>query len=251
MAAGLVFYPKSHRYKLDGAWVPGVTTLIGKGLPKPAIPYWAAKSVAEWVADNPDLTEDLKRMGGRGPAVAFLKEIPWQKRDTAAIRGTDVHHLAEKLVHGQEVEVPEHLAGYVSGCVDFLNDWGMVPEVTEAACASRKWGHAGTLDFIGTLIDGRRVIGDWKTSTGVYAEAAIQLSAYRYSEFYLDPDGVEQPMPEVDAAIVVRLQDGAYAVHEMKADADTYKAFLHIQYVARVADQMKAWVSEPKERATA
>ena len=70
MTAGLVFYPKSHRYKLDGQWVPGVTTLIGKGLPKPALPYWSAKTVAEWVADNPDLTEDLKRMGGRGPAVA-------------------------------------------------------------------------------------------------------------------------------------------------------------------------------------
>ena len=54
MTAGLVFYPKSHRYKLDGAWVPGVTTLIGKGLPKPALPYWAARTVAEWVADNPD-----------------------------------------------------------------------------------------------------------------------------------------------------------------------------------------------------
>ena len=73
MTAGLVFYPKSHRYRLDGQWVPGVTGLIGKGLPKPALPYWAAKMVAEWVADNPDLTEDLKRMGGRGPAVAFLK----------------------------------------------------------------------------------------------------------------------------------------------------------------------------------
>lgn len=30
MTAGLVFYPKSHRYKLDGAWVPGVTRLISE-----------------------------------------------------------------------------------------------------------------------------------------------------------------------------------------------------------------------------
>ena len=89
----LVFYPKSHRYRLDGDWVPGVTTLIGKGLPKPALPYWAARTVAEWVVGNPDLTEEIKRLGGGRPAVAFLKELPWHKRDEAAIRGTDVHAL--------------------------------------------------------------------------------------------------------------------------------------------------------------
>lgn len=245
--SGLVFYPKSHRYRLDGQWVPGVTGLIGKGLPKPALPYWSARTVAEWVADNPDLTEDLKRMGGRGPAVAYLKELPWAKRDEAAIRGTDVHALAERLVHGEEVAVPEHLAGYVQACVDFLDTWGLEAELTERPCASRKWRHAGTLDFIGTLADGRRVIGDWKTSSGVYPEAAIQLSAYRYSDFYVDPEDNEQPMPEVDGAIVVHLQDGCYEVHEMKSDDETYKAFLHIQYVARVATDMKAWVSEAKE----
>ena len=27
---GLKFYPSSHRYKLDGEWVPGVTTIIGE-----------------------------------------------------------------------------------------------------------------------------------------------------------------------------------------------------------------------------
>ena len=73
----LTFYPKSHRYKLDGAWVPGVTTLLGKGLPKPAIPYWAAKTIAEFVADNED---DIRSMWakGRGPMVAYLMEVPWQ-----------------------------------------------------------------------------------------------------------------------------------------------------------------------------
>ena len=153
-AAGLVFYPKSHRYKLDGAWVPGVTTLIGKGLPKPALPYWAARTVAEWVADNPDLTEDLKRMGGRGPAVAFLKELPWQKRDEAAIRGTDVHALAERLAHGEEVDVPEHLAAHVQGYVDWLDRTGAEPLLTERPVASRQWRYAGTFDLIARL-DGK------------------------------------------------------------------------------------------------
>ena len=28
-AHGLKFFEASHRYKLDGAWVPGVTTILG------------------------------------------------------------------------------------------------------------------------------------------------------------------------------------------------------------------------------
>jgi hypothetical protein len=105
----LRFTAKTHRYFLDGSPIPGVTTLIGKGLPKPALVYWSAKTVAEWVADNPDGVEAF-RATGRGPMVAALKEIPWQKRDEAAIRGTDVHALAERVIRGEAVEVPEHLA---------------------------------------------------------------------------------------------------------------------------------------------
>ena len=148
MSTGLTFYPKSHRYKLDGSWVPGVTTLLGKGLPKPAIPYWAARTVAEWVADQPDLAEQIARMGGRGPAVAFLKEIPWQKRDDAAIRGTDVHALAERIVHGEEVEVPDHLAAHVTGYVEWLDAFQPVALLTERPVASRKWRFAGTFDAV-------------------------------------------------------------------------------------------------------
>jgi hypothetical protein len=61
-----------------------VTTLIGKGLPKPALMYWSAKTVAEWVADNaPRSPTSSPSSAAAEPAVAFLKELPWQKRDTA------------------------------------------------------------------------------------------------------------------------------------------------------------------------
>lgn len=243
---GLVFRPGNHSYRLDGQHVSGVTTIISNGLPKKALMYWSAKTVAEWVAGNPDLTEDMKRLGGFGPTVAFLKEIPWQKRDTAAVRGTDVHALAERLSRGEEVEVPEHLSGYVAACVDFLDDWGLEPILTERPCASRKWRHAGTFDFIGRVRDGRTLIGDWKTAaSGIWPETCLQLAAYRHSEFYVDTEGNEQPMPPTDGAIGVHLRDDGYSVYEMRADEDVYKAFLHVQYVARTADDMKnGWKSD-------
>ena len=144
----LKFYPKSHRYRLDGEWVQGVTTLLKQGLPKPALTHWAARTVAEFVAEHPDMVEEIKRLGGPGPAVAMLKAVPFQKRDDAAIRGTDVHALAERLVHGEEVDVPEHLAGYVSGYCDWLDATGFQPIVTEKPCANRKWAYAGKPDAI-------------------------------------------------------------------------------------------------------
>jgi len=248
---GLVFYEKSHRYKLDGAWVPGVTTIIGKGLPKPALMYWSAKTVAEFVADN---RADVERFYdlGRGPMVAALKEMPWQKRDTAAIRGTDVHDLAEKLAHGEEVDVPEHLAGYVNSCVEFLDDWGLQPLLTERPCASRKWGHAGKFDFIGTVRDGRTLLGDWKTTaSGIWPETCLQLAAYRNSEFYTDDDGTEHPMPATDG---VHLREDGYSVFEAKADEAVYKSFLHVAWVARMADDMKRkdqWLTEATTNDTA
>lgn len=150
MSAGLVFYPNSHRYRLDGAWTPGVTTLLGNGLSKKALMYWSARTVAEWVADNPDDVERLRTMG-RGPMVAALKETPWQARDEAAGKGTEVHALAEQLVHGREVEVPEHLADHVDGYVRWLDRKQPEPLHVERPCASRQWRYCGTFDLLARM----------------------------------------------------------------------------------------------------
>ena len=150
MSSRLTFYPKSHRYKLDGSWVPGVTTLIGDGLPKKALMYWSARTVAEWVADNPDGLEQLRSMG-RGPMVQALKETPWQKRDEAADRGTVVHAIAEQVTRGEAVEVDDLHAGYVEAAVAFLDDFHVTPKVIERPHfhADHRW--AGTPDLIGEI----------------------------------------------------------------------------------------------------
>lgn len=241
--SGLVFYPKSHRYRLDGAWVPGVTTLIGKGLPKPAMPYWAARSVAEYVADNPDGVEQLRHMG-RGPMVHALKEIPWQKRDDAAARGTDVHHIGEKLVHGETVDVPEYIAGHVQGYVDWLDREQPEPILTERPVGSRKWQYAGTFDLI-ARINGDVWLLDLKTSRAVYGNNAIQLCAYRNAEFYVDADGDEQPMPHIDRLGVLHVQDGETTLHPVVDPDAAWKDFLHVAWVGRASDRIKDYIGEP------
>jgi hypothetical protein len=239
----LVFYPNSHRYKLDGQWVPGVTTLIGKGLPKPALVYWSAKMVAEFVTHNPDAVEQLRTMGD-GPMIAALKAVPWEKRDTAAIRGTEVHDLAEKIAHGGLVEVPEHLTEIVSSYVTFLDLWQ--PEViwTERPVASREWRFAGKPDIV-CRINGQVWLLDWKTSRDVYGDNATQVAAYGHAEFYVDEEGNEHPMPEIERYGIVHITPGETQLYEVNDHAAAWLDFQHILWVANAADRIKGYLGEP------
>ena len=83
----LTFDEARHRYSLDGKPVTGVTTIIGKGLPKPGLPYWSAKVVAEAAADEAVTLATTIGTQGRDAVVNRLKRTPWQARDRAAVRG--------------------------------------------------------------------------------------------------------------------------------------------------------------------
>ena len=250
---GLVFYEKSHRYKLDGEWVPGVTTLIGDGLPKKQLMYWSARTVAEFVADRPDDVERLRQMG-RAPMVAALKETPWQRRDEAGVKGTDIHRIAERLVGGEKVEYPDHLAGYVDACVDFLDTWRIEPVLVEESVASRRWWYAGTLDLVADHANGPRAIWDYKSGSGIWPEAAFQLNAYARAEFY-GLGGDEKPMADlgIEAAYGVHLRSDGYDVYPLHFAESAFSEFLHIAYVAKTTKRMKSYVGEacqPAEEAS-
>jgi len=255
----LKFSEKAHRYTLDGKPVTGVTTLLGKGLPKPALPNWAAKTVAEYVADNEATVETLRGMG-RDSMVNALKGTPWKKRDDAAVRGTEIHALAEEIVHGRAVDVPEHLLPYVEGYVEFLETWGVEPLLTEVSVANRKWHYAGRPDFIGTLggtFEGATTLLDWKTSKGVYGETALQTSAYARAEFWVpddDPDD-ERELPTVERIGVVHITPEGTQVYDLGDIDAAFRLFTHVQYVAKQADTLRdltrtpATAPTPKESA--
>lgn len=244
MTTTLKFNTQYHRYRLDGKAIPGVTTLIGKGLPKPALPRWAAKSAAEYVADN---LEVLNALPDRESVIAIVKQSPWSQRDRAAVRGTDVHAIAEDLIHGREVEVPEHYAGYVDGYVRFLEAWEPEPILTEAQVANRKWWYAGTLDVVYRLRDGRVILADNKTARGVYGDNALQCAMYANAEFYVDADDNEQPMPAVDGLAVVHITSTGTDLYEVTDPELAWKQAQHVMWVGRQEDAIKAHITEPVE----
>lgn len=245
----LVFRPGNHTYWLDGQHIPGVTTLIKKGLPAPALVRWSAKTVAEWVAEHPDITELLHQHGGTQPLIGFLSKIPWQQRDDAAVRGTDVHALAERLIHGEPVDVPDHLTAYVDGYVNWLNEFNPKPLLTERPIGNRRWWYAGTFDLIAELL-GETWLLDVKTSKRVYGNNAIQLAAYAGAEFYLDEDGAEQPLPGIDRLGILHVTPYGTTLHPVQADQQeaAWKDWLHIAWVGKAEKRIDAYFGSPIEQ---
>lgn len=251
---------RGHSYELDGERVAGVTTILSEGFPKPALIDWAARTVAEYVAERLDVDVDDGHVGadtlvdalrtlGRGnrynrwPAdgtvsrlalIETLKGAHREDRDAAARRGTEVHRLASELVAGLEVDVPSELAGHVDSYIRFLDAWHVAPVLVEAVVINRAHHWMGTLDLVADLADGLRWLLDIKTTrTGVYPESALQLAAYRNAEHYLDDNGTEQPMPKVDRVGAVWVRADGYDLIEVDAGPDTYRTFRHVQRIAR------------------
>lgn len=226
---------RGHTYYIDGAKVDGVTTLISKGLPKPALVNWAARTAAEYAADHWDELSELPPSG----RIEAIRNAHNESRDRAAVQGTRVHAIADRLAHGEEVAVPDELAGFVESAVRFLDEWDVRTLLTETSVISRRWSYGGTLDLVADL-SGKRWLLDFKTNkSGPFGDTAFQLAAYRYADKWLDDDGKELTPFEVDECGVVWLRQDGYDLHPYHADQGVFRQFLYIAQCARAADDSR------------
>lgn len=249
---------KSHSY-IDtdtGARIPGVTTILGDGIPKKALINWAANATAEYAIDRWEALGDLV------PS-ARLKELQGARyavSDTAANRGTQVHKLAERLVTGEKVAVPEGLEGYVEAYVQFLDDFDVRPVLVERTVWSQEHGFCGTFDLIADLLDPddpepdpdlrqrNRFLLDIKTNrSGIFGETALQLAAYRHAEFWIDEedDGAETPMPGVDLTGAVWVRPDGYSLIPVEAGPDQFRVFLYAKEIADFVANSRDLVGQP------
>ena len=82
---------------------------------------------------------------------------------------------------------------------------------------------------------------DLKSGKGVYADTALQLAGYRYSEIW-QPNGPdsETATPEVDAVYVAHILPDAVRLLPVEVDEAQWRYFLYTVQVAR-------WVMDAKE----
>lgn len=167
-------------YKCEGHFFRRVTTLLG-GIPKPALTGWAAKSVAEFAVEHKAAWETLSPTD----AVKLLKGAPWTKRDDAADRGSAIHAAVEAYSTG--AELPDGLTEEEFDCAvaveAFLRRHVAKILAVELTVFSVTHGYAGTLDLWALGADGCQWIFDYKSSSGIYTDHAVQLAAYANAEY--------------------------------------------------------------------
>ena len=244
----MAFGKPTHYYvDAENRKIPGVTTILNEGLPKPALINWAANATAEAAVNR---WEELTEMG---PAdrLKVLKAARYEDRDAAAKRGTEVHALAEKLMHGQEVKVPDELRGHVESYVRFLDEWQPEPILTEVTVVNYTHGYAGTLDMIYRTPGGLVVLADIKTTrSGIYGETALQLAAYRYAEVYLNGDD-EPDLPQVDDTHAIWVRADGYSVIPVNTSKVVFEDFRRVAATARAAKRLSQYVLPEIEEAHA
>lgn len=251
---------RGRTYKWRDEEFTSVTTILNGGIPKPALKAWGEKLVAQTAVAKRDVWDGMTN----DEAIDWLKRAPFRETDRAAVQGTDIHDWCEKYVLGAGLAVEDLAAddpkrGYLDGFLSFLAEWKPRFEMTEATVYNRRWGYAGTLDFLayldinhlvgqeclpgwlnGDVPDGEAlVLGDYKTGKGVYGEVACQLSAYRHAEFIGLPDGTEHPMPQVAACVVLHLTPKGYELIPVRAGEVELRSFLYAQQI-REFDQVIA-----------
>lgn len=242
---------KGHHYKdASGTRVPGVTTIIGDGVPKPALINWAANATAEYAVDHWD------ELGALAPAQRLkrLQGARWEAKDTAAKRGTDVHAAAEQLLAGKSVQVPNEIAGHVEAYARFLEEFRVEPVHVEFGCVSYRWGYAGTADLY-ALLDlpgkGRQpLLLDLKTTrSGVFGETALQLAGYRYADKWLI-GGAEVEVPEITYCGAIHVRADGYDVIPVEVSETEFKDLLYAHRVGQFVARSRDLVGSPVMPAT-
>jgi len=160
-------------YSVDGEPVPGTTTISGM-LNKPALVAWAGKLCAEaaW------------RAGKAGEPLPRWNDVLYGTRDDAASAGTLCHDLAHAYVLGVELPaVPDTdvgRAGWTAfeNFVHWIDASALTIEAHERPLVSTQFRYGGTPDALAHM-SGKTYLVDYKTSSGVYAEMLLQMSAYR------------------------------------------------------------------------
>lgn len=186
------FFPDSHQYWKDGKRLSGVTSITGQVDKSRGLMAWQERLSREYLEDYV----------GKKLTKAIIDEAVSQhrlKKEEACDIGSLVHDWIEKYVkvrleNGEKPEYPKDEKA-MNGILAFL-DWENNHKVewlsSEQIVYSKKYGYVGTFDAV-AIVDGKKVLIDFKTSKTIYPEHHLQATGYLiayYEEFNEFLDGL-------------------------------------------------------------
>lgn len=180
--------------------LPSVTTFLS-AIAKPALVQWSAKVERALVSDVAKQVFDRGANDGTPGAFpteldARLKQTKYAcntKLEAAGDIGTALHERIEWTLKRRMTKFdpnggdlggspPPAIAQEAQWAFEAWEKWAdeskLEPLMIEQKVYSLKYGFAGTTDIIGR-VNGQLVVGDWKTSSNIYMEHLVQVSAYR------------------------------------------------------------------------
>lgn len=268
---------------VTGDRLRSVTTILGGGVPKPALVHWAGNMVADSAIENlPALVAASRHPEQLAELRSWITRAHTRKKEERAEVGSAVHAIIEARLlgtappHSVKVGTEEwaldgpELAPYVANFHRFEAEWQPEWEASEMVVANHAHGWAGTLDFIvsarGLIGDALRaqgydvdpaggVMGDTKTGGewgrttsaghvhGVYPEAGLQMSAYRQGKVAWLRNGQRVEMPPTAPV--------GFVLHLRPEGYRLYPArcgdelYAYFRY-AQVVDEWSSRISSPK-----
>jgi hypothetical protein len=222
----------------DNQYVYRSVTNVTGALPKPALIRWAAKITAETAVEQLEAWSNMPAY----EAVDWLKQTPYRNRDRAGSRGTNIHKVIDNILQGQSYEIEAQAVPWLESAQRFISDARPRPERTETSIYDERSLTAGTFDFLGRLDTAPelgRVLIDWKTSAGVYADMAVQLvGGYALgAQYILDDEGHEIEWRMPDTCLLCHFTQDGYAIRPVPIDKTLRRAFLGAVEIRRWEDE--------------
>ena len=252
-----------------GAKAVGVTSVVNM-LPKDFLKFWAAKVTAEAAVDNIAETIGLVAKGQRESAIDLLKRSHMRNLDTASVKGTEVHAMTEDVdnLGGIPARIHRDLLPYARGYLAFREETEAEIVEVETSIWSTEHNYSGTLDRSLRIPESAfanmeappswyegpelPILGDVKTTrSGVHAEVAIQLSAYRSADQKMVLNAAEGTFhPEVwephsMTGLVIHLRPDSWKLVPVAIGPDVFEIFVNLLSVFRWEKELKDEVLYP------
>jgi|GEM_PF-3376121 len=216
-------------YTWQGRQFPSVTSVPKlAGIPDRLHRWFVGNLIDHVITNASDIS--LRTATGDDREIGSLRRDLWkavQGQQMSRIIGIAVHRAASL---GQSPdEVHPGVAPKLRQYLDWLEQSGAEIVGSEFQCWNLTEGYAGTADLMVRFADGSVWIIDLKTGKGVYAEAALQLTAYLMAEFIGADDVVDEPMTEllhqVSGIGILHLADDSWEFTSLRPAPETWNAY--------------------------
>ncbi|GAM28103.1 hypothetical protein SAMD00019534_112790 [Acytostelium subglobosum LB1] len=163
---------------------PSVTSIL-QIINKPAIGAWERNLIIQSIKDTYIKTRPPNGFESVEAEKEWLdnmltqaKSKPTSVKTEAASFGTKAHTMIDNAIFGDDFEVSDDVAHIKQAFEQWKRDSGITMERRDTVVWSKKYGYAGAIDAVGRKKDGSLVALDWKTSSFIGNEYALQVSAY-------------------------------------------------------------------------